>query len=305
MKPTWIKIRDDIDTDPKVLRIATLLAPHLGRYVFQEKAEDLLGVTPTLTCNALRDVACNALRRVWSAVARHACNGIITDCEPELIDQLAGIPGMFRAMAAVQWVHYDAATRTLTLTNWDEFNARRAKPKDGQTPAQSSTERSRRYRERLAAQGQNKAPAAAPTAPPCNGNGNALQRVATGNGNGNNAQIEIEIENLSLHYTTRPEMAEVLTFAKTHTVSDVTGTPITPEIAQAWYDARLKIGWQTPVGDSLRDIEDWRADLRSYARQWKKLEGKFSRPGGPQQPRNPALQRNITDGLSAKDISTL
>jgi hypothetical protein len=279
MKPTWIKIRDDIDTDPKVLRIAQLLAPHLGRYVFQEKAEDLLGVTPTLSCNVLRDVACNALRRVWSAVARHACNGIVTDTEPDLLDQLAGIPGMYRAMAAVQWVHYDPATRTLTFTNWDEFNARRARTKDGQTPAQSSTERSRRHRERLAAQRQNPPSDPPPHPQECNGNGNALKRVANGNGNGNNGQIEIEDSTTPLH-STRPTLAEALEFAKSHTASDVTGTPITAEIVQAWMDARLKVGWQTPVGETLRDIEDWRADLRSYARQWKKSEGRFASSAG-------------------------
>jgi hypothetical protein len=286
MKPTWIKIRDDIDTDPKVLRIAYMLAPNLGRYVFQEKAEDLLGVTPTLSCNALRDVTCNALRRVWSAVARHQCNGVIPDCDPELIDQLAGITGMYRAMATVGWVHYDAATRTLSFANWDEFNGRKARQSKDGAAAMTSAERVRRHRERIAQLNALNADG--------NGNGNAQKRVTSTDETACNGQIEIEDRDFTLHPNAGaiPSKAQIAAYLDEHKRSDVTGNPITPAVAHKWFDDRLKLGWQTPKGENLHDIQDWRADLRNYARTCKQAGPRYDQHNPSRQPRHQALQKD-------------
>jgi hypothetical protein len=299
MKPTWIKIRDDIDTDPKVLRIATLIAPYLSRYVFQEKAEDLLGVTPTLTCHVLRDVTCNALRRVWSAVARHQSNGIITDCDPELIDQLAGIPGMFRAMAAVHWVYYDTTTRTLTFANWDEFNARKARVTRTGAPAKTDAERQRDRRARLA---QLKAESSE-----SHGHGHDKTAVTLRDVTASHEQIEIEDRDFTLHPNADaiPSKAAVKAYADTHNRSDVTGNPITPETVEKWFDDRLKLGWQTPKGENLHDIRDWRADLRNYARTCKQAAPRYDPKGTSRQPRHQALQRDVTAGLSPNQINKL
>lgn len=299
MKPTWIKLRDDIDTHPRVLKIARLISKSAAHTFFQVKGgnADLLGdAMVTLSVTVSRDVTVASLRRLWSDIARHGGDAEVTlrdtaerhACitgDVETVDTITGIPGFGRALEKVGWLHVDKERELLFFPNFLEYNVLRHRTgADKQT--KTSAARTAEYRKRLkeaASQGQDVTP---PVTPPVTGHPSVTTPVTTPV---TDPQIESKSES---HYTTLPnagacpEVAEMLAYAASYTAGDVTGNPITPEICEAWRDARLKIGWQTPVGDSLRDIEDWKADLRGFARQWKKLEGKFSRPGGSQAPRN-------------------
>ncbi len=119
----WIKLRCDLDTDPRVLSIADMIAASSAPYVLSTSARDLLGVTPTVTRNALRDVTLAALFRVWRDANRHTTDGVFKHCTVDHLDTISHIPGFGRAMMHVGWVTEDAAANTVTLVNFLEMNS--------------------------------------------------------------------------------------------------------------------------------------------------------------------------------------
>ena len=143
MPQAWIKLRVDLDTDPRVLTMADLLSTSGATYIFTPAARDLLGVTPTITRNAMRDVTLASLFRLWRDANRHTRDGTFRHCTLDYLDVIGGIPGFGRALAAVGWAVEDTETHTVTLVNFLEMN----------TPAKesgtSAAARQKRYRDRL------------------------------------------------------------------------------------------------------------------------------------------------------------
>lgn len=119
----WIRFRCDLDTDPRVLSIADMIAASSAPYVLSTSARDLLGVTPTVTRNALRDVTLAALFRVWRDANRHTTDGVFKHCTVDHLDTISHIPGFGRAMMHVGWVTEDTAAKTVTLVNFLEMNS--------------------------------------------------------------------------------------------------------------------------------------------------------------------------------------
>lgn len=142
MAASWIKLRVDLDTDPRVLTMADLISQSAGCYVLNPSARDLLGVTPTVTRNAMRDVTLASLFRVWRDANRHTCDGVFQHCTLEHLDTIAGIPGFGRAMSTIGWAVEDTAARTVTLVNFLEMNT---PAKEGRS---SNAIRQQRYREK-------------------------------------------------------------------------------------------------------------------------------------------------------------
>lgn len=143
MANDWIKIREDLLTDPRVLTMAGMLSSTAASYVFSASARDLLGVTPTVTRDVMRDVTVTGLIRVWRAGNRHTVDGVFRHCDLSHIDQYAEIPGFGPAMQHVGYAIYDAQSQTVTLPNFLEHNAP-AKAGKGS----KGSERQRRYREK-------------------------------------------------------------------------------------------------------------------------------------------------------------
>lgn len=145
MADPWIKVRESLHTDPRVFTIASHLskAPAAAAYVFQASARDLLGVTPTVTQDVLRDVTVSALLRVWIAARRHTSDGVFHKTDLSFIDNLSHVPGFGLAMQAAGYAVYDEQAQTVTLPNFLEHNST-TKGKEGGSHA----ERQRRYRER-------------------------------------------------------------------------------------------------------------------------------------------------------------
>ena len=77
MPDTWIKLRDDLDSDPRVARMAAMLATTAVNYVLPAEVRDLFAtVTRAVTRNAMRDITLAGLTRVWSHACRHTTDGI-------------------------------------------------------------------------------------------------------------------------------------------------------------------------------------------------------------------------------------
>ena len=141
MASSWIKLRVDLDTDPRVLTMADLITPTSASYVLNPNARDLLGVTPTVTRNAMRDITLASLFRVWRDANRHTSDGVFHHCTLDHLDTIAQISGFGRAMAAIGWAVEDTAAKTVTLCNFLEMNT---PAKEGRS---SNAIRQKRYRD--------------------------------------------------------------------------------------------------------------------------------------------------------------
>jgi len=137
MAGDWVKMRSALLANPKVHAIAKAI----GR-------DPLAGAVLTtgfsgcpdavLSRHALRHVAVTALLCVWSSANEHSADGILSCCDLEDLDEIAGIPGFGDAMASVGWAVADEASKCVSLPNFSEHN----------TPAKDRTaaERQRRHR---------------------------------------------------------------------------------------------------------------------------------------------------------------
>lgn len=145
MPETWIKLRDDLDTDPRVARMAALLATTAVTYVLPAEVRDLFGtVTRAVTRNAMRDITLAGLSRVWSHANRHTQDGIFRHVELDYLDDLSRIPGFGRAMQAVGWAIHHPESDSIILPNFTEHNA---PDKNGARSQTAAARRQQRYRE--------------------------------------------------------------------------------------------------------------------------------------------------------------
>ena len=144
--PSWIKLRDDLDTDPRVFTMADALRNSAFAYVLTNKAKDLFGdVTNAVTRNVMRDVTLAALSRVWFAANRHTTDGIFRNATLDYLDTISQVPGFGAAMSAVGYAIYDETTRTVTLPRFDEYNA---PDKNGERAKTASARRQQRLRDK-------------------------------------------------------------------------------------------------------------------------------------------------------------
>lgn len=151
MSPTWIKINTRLARDPRVLTIAADIAPQAARYILDPThAKDLFGVTESVTCNALCDVTCAALQRIWVAGNEHTTDGVFKNCSSiAYLDLIAGIHGFGKAMEDVEWAIYDAEAKTITLPNFLEHNS---PDKNGHRSRSAGAIRLARFREKQKAE---------------------------------------------------------------------------------------------------------------------------------------------------------
>lgn len=321
MIQSWIKLRDDIDTDPKVLRIARLIAKADGDQFFVARTgkTDLLGDRfDTISETVSRDVSVACLRRLWCNVATHGRVELLnpddtessTACiggDLETIGLITGMPSFGKALVKVGWVQFDKERELLFFPNFLEFNELRHLIKGPSKNAlklrawKAKQKAEKDEAERLKKLGEN---------PPANPLGNQSEPVSEPvsepdeKPHGNPVE-EKKKENLSSSTTTttaRPRnLEEALNYAAGHRRSDVTGKPVTAEITTAWFDERTAANWQERKAGHEYDIADWRADLRIFTRHWyanlnKRHHGTL---------RHQALQKQAADGLSPQQLSKL
>ena len=144
--PSWIKLRDDLDTDPRVFAMAAKLRNSAINYILTSHAKDLLGtVTEVVTRNVMRDVTLAGLSRVWFAANRHTTDGVFRNATIEYLDTLAQVPGFGHAMESVGYAVHDVINSTVTLPRFAEYNA---PDKNGERSKTAAARRQQRLRDR-------------------------------------------------------------------------------------------------------------------------------------------------------------
>lgn len=142
--PSWIKIRADLESDPRVHRMAAHIAKSAPGYILTSQAKDLFGsVTDTVTRNALRDVTVMGLSRVWFAANDHTTDGVFRHADLSYLDDLAHIPGFGAAMESVGYAVHDPEAHTVTLPRFVEHNAPDKNGERGKTAAARRQQRLR------------------------------------------------------------------------------------------------------------------------------------------------------------------
>jgi len=106
MAGDWIKMRSDLHTHPKVVRISSAL-----------KADRLRVV--------------GGLHAVWCLFDVHSEDGMLSGYTAETVDELIGFAGFANAMCAVQWLK--AEPDGLSLPEFDEHNGQSAKRRASET----------------------------------------------------------------------------------------------------------------------------------------------------------------------------
>lgn len=101
MAGDWIKMRLDLQTHPKVVRILSATKSDKFR-------------------------AIGGLHAVWSVFDTHSTDGKLAGYTPETLDHIIGWQGFADAMIAVGWLGYDGA-ETLMLPEFDEHNGKSGK----------------------------------------------------------------------------------------------------------------------------------------------------------------------------------
>jgi hypothetical protein len=97
----WIKIRNDLDDDPHVLRMQAIL-----------KIED-------------GDLLIGKLRRLWAYGDRHTTDGFIPFADAVMVDQIARLPGIAAALKGVGWLDLD--DRGAQIVRFSDHNGNSAK----------------------------------------------------------------------------------------------------------------------------------------------------------------------------------
>jgi hypothetical protein len=111
MAGDWIKMRTDLVTHPKVVRIASALNADKrpqGVPVVSDKFRVIGG-----------------LLAVWSVFDAHSVDGTLDGYTPEVLDDAIGFPGFTNALASVQWIA--VTSQGLVLPRFEDHNGQSAK----------------------------------------------------------------------------------------------------------------------------------------------------------------------------------
>jgi hypothetical protein len=108
MAGDWIKMRVELKSHPKVVRILSAIRPH----DVQTKSD------------AFRIVG--GLHAVWTVFDTHSVDGELRGYTPEIMDETIGWPGFSEAMMSVGWLIFDGG-ETLTMPDFEAHNGKSAK----------------------------------------------------------------------------------------------------------------------------------------------------------------------------------
>lgn len=106
MAGEWIKVRNDLHTHPKVVRMSSAL-------------------------NADRLRIVGGLHAVWCLFDVHSNDGSLSGYSAQVVDSLIGFDGFSAAMSAVKWLNIDE--NGLSLPEFDEHNGQSAKRRATET----------------------------------------------------------------------------------------------------------------------------------------------------------------------------
>lgn len=101
MAGDWIKMRTDLQTHPKIVRILSATSTDKFRVI-------------------------GGLHAVWTVFDTHSTDGVLKGYTPELLDHVIGWQGFSRAMESVGWLLFDGL-ETLSLPEFEAHNGQSAK----------------------------------------------------------------------------------------------------------------------------------------------------------------------------------
>jgi len=119
MAGDWIKMRGDLHTHPKVVRMMS-----------------------ALNADKLRIVG--GLHAVWCLFDVHSVDGIMDGYTPEFIDTYLGWEGFAQAMIGISWLYYE--NETLIMPNFQKHNGQSAKRRAQETERKASARRAQTVR---------------------------------------------------------------------------------------------------------------------------------------------------------------
>lgn len=108
MAGDWIKLRTDLQTHPKVVRILSAVRPH----DVQTRTDKFRVI--------------GGLHAVWSVFDTHSSDGVLHGYTPDTLDHVIGWEGFSQGMMAVGWLDWDGA-ESLALPEFAEHNGQSAK----------------------------------------------------------------------------------------------------------------------------------------------------------------------------------
>lgn len=122
---SWIKMRTNLKTDPKFLRLSRAIASSddIMKHITQAGSDAVLD--EVLTDHAIHALVFTALYSVWAACNQHARSGVWTDVSFKDIDDIAGLKGFGTAMEGVGWATHSVedGVGTITFPNFLEWNS--------------------------------------------------------------------------------------------------------------------------------------------------------------------------------------
>src|SRR5690606_24969395 len=101
MAADWIKMRTDLQSHPKVVRILSATGTDKFRVI-------------------------GGLHAVWGVFDTHTTDGVLRGYTPDLLDHVIGWEGFARAMESVGWLTFDGV-ETLALPEFEAHNGQSAK----------------------------------------------------------------------------------------------------------------------------------------------------------------------------------
>lgn len=108
MSIDWIKMRSDLQSHPKVVRILSAVRP-----------QDVL--TPSDKFRVI-----GGLHAVWSIFDKHSIDGKLNGYSPSILNGIIGWEGFAEAMIGVNWLAFDGI-ETVTVPEFEEHNGSSAK----------------------------------------------------------------------------------------------------------------------------------------------------------------------------------
>jgi hypothetical protein len=108
MAGDWIKVRCDLQTHPKVVRILSAI-----------RRQDVQGVSDKFR-------VIGGLHAVWTVFDQHSTDGKLTGYTPEIMDHVIGFDGFSQAMIDVGWLEMDG-DETLVMPEFTEHNGKSGK----------------------------------------------------------------------------------------------------------------------------------------------------------------------------------
>jgi hypothetical protein len=144
----WIKMRSSLLTNPRVTRMARLLLQDADftAWMYADRAVTRDESVTKRDVSVVTRIVVGGLLPVWSMVNETAGrDGVVRHASSHEVDDAAGIPGFFRALAAVEWVEELPDGSGVRFINFEEHNSPQ---KERSLTGKSGAERTKEYRER-------------------------------------------------------------------------------------------------------------------------------------------------------------